>query len=183
MIVVNINVSGLADALNKIQALPAEVARVMERTTYRIGALVKDTAKQYSPISPGTMLQNQMRTVRLVNKGYSNRQIRRFRKFGKARRKPNASSRPMPGALQNSITMRNTSDRVEIFVPENSPAGKYAIYIHDMKNQIGGWRNRGSGTIAKGAQADEKFIERAIHDNMVEIERIVNDQFDKALRG
>ena len=89
----------------------------------------------------------------------------------------------MPGGLQNSITMRNTPEQAEIFVPENSPAGKYAVRIHDMKNQPGGWHNRGPGTIAKGAQADEKFIERAINDNMPEIDRIVNDQIDKILKG
>jgi hypothetical protein len=181
MIAVSVNVSGLNAALNKMQALPAQIAQVLERTTYRIGALVKDAAKQYAPISPNQSMLNQMRQIRLVNAGYSNKKIRRFKKFGKARRKQSASSRPMPGALQNSITMRNTPDYAEVFVPENSPAGKYAVKIHDEKGQT--WRNRGPGTVAKGAQADDKFIERAINDNMPEMDRIIEDQIDKVLKG
>ena len=51
-------------------------------------------------------------------------------------------------------------DHVSIMVPSNSPAGKYAGYIHDEKGSK--WFKRGVGTIAKGPQADEKFIPRAI---------------------
>ena len=53
-------------------------------------------------------------------------------------------------------------DHVDILVPSNSAAGDYAKKMHDEKGRT--WKNRGVGTVAKGPQADEKYIERAIED-------------------
>lgn len=49
---------------------------------------------------------------------------------------------------------------VDIMVPANSAASGYASKIHDQKGRS--WQQRGPGTVAKGPQADEKFIARAI---------------------
>lgn len=181
MITVDIDVTGLKEAFIKMQTLPEKVNKIMFRTSYRVAALIKDTASWYAPISPTQSMLNQMRMIRLVNAGYSNKQIRKFARAGKKRRKPNASSRPMPGALQNSITFRYAPDFAEVYVPSNSPAGSYAVKIHDEKGKT--WRNRGFGTQAKGAQADEKFIERAMNDNILNINRIIDDQMLKLLKG
>lgn len=42
----------------------------------------------------------------------------------------------------------------------NAEAGKYAKRIHDEKGKT--WRKRGPGTVAKGARADDKYIQRAV---------------------
>ena len=55
--------------------------------------------------------------------------------------------------------LANDATQVDIFVPTNSPAGKYAAIQHD------GIKGRGVGTEAKGPQAGWKYIERAIDDN------------------
>lgn len=181
MITMQIDVSGLTRALEKMQSKPEEVAHVMAQTAFRVGALVHDTAVQYAPIGPPQNIKTQLGTIRMVNLGWSNRRIRNVRKAAKARRSPTASSRPMPGALQDSIQVRCGVDYAEIFVPSNSPAGKYAVRIHDEKNQT--WWNRGAGTIMKGPQADEKFITRAIKDKAYECRKIVGDAVAKVMEG
>lgn len=191
MISITINVSGLTEALQQLGRTPQQIGRALERVSYRAGAMIFDTAKRYAPISPTQSLLNQMRQIRLVNKGYSNRQIRAFRRRGNARKKAmsaqrsaagqTAAIRPMPGALQNSIQMRNGVDYIEIFVPSNSPAGKYAAKIHDERGKT--WQNRGPGTVAKGPQAKEKFIARAITDRRMDIERLIDAETMKALES
>lgn len=68
-----------------------------------------------------------------------------------------------PGGLQNSIRHKATPAYVDIHVPINSQAGTYAVKMHDKKRKE--WFRRGRGTVAKGPQADDKFIERAIGDS------------------
>lgn len=84
------------------------------------------------------------------------------------KRKKRTSRRLMPHGLEKSIMsaveMRGDSfPDVAVFVPSNSPAGKYARYIHDEKGKK--WWKRGIGTQRKGVRADDKFIARAIADN------------------
>lgn len=64
-----------------------------------------------------------------------------------------------------------------IFVAANSEAGKYAARIHDKKGID--WENRGIGTIAKGPQADDKFIERALEVNEDAIRMLIEAEMDK----
>lgn len=74
-----------------------------------------------------------------------------------------------PGGLERSIRLEVKDDRAVIYVAENSEARdrhsgfNYARRIHDEKGKK--WWKRGAGTIAKGARADEKFIERAVFGN------------------
>lgn len=65
-----------------------------------------------------------------------------------------------PGGLERSIECFSSNDKAEVFVASNAEAGRYAAIIHDQKGVK--WRERGPGTQAKGEQADEKFIERAM---------------------
>ena len=51
--------------------------------------------------------------------------------------------------------------KVEIYTDQSSSG--YAKKIHDEKGSS--WRNRGLGTRAKGSDADDKFIKRAIDDS------------------
>ncbi|MHA1572671.1 MAG: hypothetical protein ACTSX8_01635 [Alphaproteobacteria bacterium] len=66
-----------------------------------------------------------------------------------------------PGGLTASIRYDlPDADAVRVRVPINSQAGKYAKRIHDEKGKT--WFRRGRGTKRKGAQADDKYIERAL---------------------
>ena len=95
------------------------------------------------------------------------------------KRKKRTARRMLPGGLEKSIEYEATETGCSVFVARNSQAGKYAKRIHDEKGVT--WRNRGPGTIAKGARADEKFIERAIKDNVQNFGLIVDDELRKAL--
>lgn len=70
---------------------------------------------------------------------------------------------------------------VDIYVPMNSDAADYAKKMHDEKGQT--WKNRGVGTVAKGPQADDEFIERAIEDKEDVITRRFSRAFREAARG
>ncbi len=131
----------------------------MERTYYRIGALVKDTAVKYAPKSP----TNKERRAR------SNATAAQW-KAARKRRSPRSTSREMPGGLMRSISFRATPDFAEVFVAANSEAGKYAFTIHELKGKA--WSKRGPGTVAKGSKADDKFITRAIEDRKPDIAKI-----------
>lgn len=67
------------------------------------------------------------------------------------------------GYLERSIEFKTGRDYVDIFVPLNSPAGKYAKVMHDSEY------NRGEKTMAKGSQAGRLYIKRAIDDNRANI--------------
>lgn len=132
--------------------------------THEIGKLVKRTASDYAPKSPTQQVKTRVRkTKRATSKN------------------PRATSGRTPGGLERSIAFEAETKHVDIFVPAQSEAADYAAIIHDMKGVK--WRNRGPGTIAKGAKADEKFIIRAIEDNEANIDRIIEHETGKALGG
>lgn len=96
------------------------------------------------------------------------------------KRKKRTSRKMMPGGLEKSIEYEILPGDAgcSVFVASNSFAAKYARRIHDEKGKT--WRNRGPGTVAKGARADEKFIERAIKDNVDKYTAIFKDEIGKA---
>lgn len=162
---------------------------------YRIGTTVKKTAVEYAPISPSiTILRNLKRaggnagdsiytkaTKRrggqhvMMTKWYADRLDMLLSPD------PRATSRAKPGGLMRSIQFASDQTKAEIFVPVNSPAGKYAFKMHEEKGKT--WKHRGPGTQAKGYKADDKFIERAIKDNESKLVKIVDDEVAKAVRG
>ncbi len=82
------------------------------------------------------------------------------------------------GGLEKSIAFEILPDGdVSVFVAKNSYAAAYARYIHDEKGVR--WHKRGVGTIAKGARADEKFIERAVRDNVEKYEKIYEQEINR----
>ena len=95
------------------------------------------------------------------------------------KRKKRTARRMLPGGLERSIQFESDDAKCSVFVASNSEAGRYARRIHDEKGVT--WRNRGPGTIAKGARADEKFIERAVRDNLPKIQAVFDDELRKAL--
>ena len=111
-------------------------------------------------------------------------QLNRLRKTTrKVKRKPSSHSRPKPGGLERSIDFAADYLKMEgeIFVAANSEGGSYAKKIHDERYKT--WRNLGPGSIAKnkGGKVGEKFIERAIADNLRTYETFINAKIDKAL--
>ena len=162
--------SGVEGVLRDLQQAGQAVERSSARAMFRVGALVKDTAQQYAPISPTD-----------TDRKNASKATKKQWAAAKKRRKASATSRNKPGSLQNSIRFTSTAKQADIYVPSNSPAGKYAAIIHDEKGKR--WRKRGLGTVAKGAQADDKFIERAIKDNEAKIDAILNDELGRGLPG
>lgn len=154
--------SGVEAVLRDIERAARAVEKDAARAMYRIGATVKDRAQEYAPISP---------TERIL------KSMRKTKRRGK--RKASSTTGAKPGSLRNSIQFTANAKQVDIYVPSNSPAGKYAAKIHDEKGKS--WRNRGPGTKKAGPQADEKFISRAIKDSEGEIEIILEDQLGRSL--
>ena len=106
----------------------------------------------------------------------------RYRKRG---RKADAV-RAMPGGLEQSIGFSASGLEAKVFVAANSPAGKYAAYIHDRRHQKPGWENLGIGSSNKrpehpGREVGGKFIKRAIRDNQDNITKIIQDEMGKAV--
>lgn len=99
--------------------------------------------------------------------GYSPKAIRARAKRAKAK----GGGRAAPGGLERSISHEATKDGLSIFCAVNSEAGAYAKRIHDEKGTK--WFLRGIGTRAKGPQADEKFITRAIVDSDEDVQTII----------
>ena len=147
-----------------IKASLADARRIAERAAKealpRCGRIVVDTAKLYAPRSP--------------TKEEFSRTLKRKRQTD---RRDFA-----PGGLEKSIEFSVAADSCTVFVRDNSYAGKYAKRIHDERGVT--WHNRGPGTIAKGQQAREKFIERAIetHEKNGDIDRIFDHAIAKAIK-
>lgn len=133
--------------INELQAAFRQLQRTtganVRRALARCGLLAVREAKANAPRSP---------TNRILS--------------ATLKRKRRTSRKTMPGGLEKSIAYEVLPGNAgcSVFVASNSLAGKYARRIHDEKGKT--WRNRGPGTVAKGARADEKFVERAIRDNL-----------------
>ena len=146
-----------------LEAVTAELAKLgrvaplaAKRAMARCGLLAVREAKANAPRSP---------TMKQIS--------------ATLKRKKRTSRKVLPGGLEKSIEYDADERRCSVFVASNSMAGKYAKRIHDEKGHS--WRNRGAGTVAKGSRADEKFIERAIKDNVEKFTAIVKDELGKAL--
>ena len=155
-----IHVRGMDGVKLSVEDLAKVAAKVAAEALPRCGRLVAATAVLYAPRSPtkdefSATLKRKKRTDR--------------RTF-------------TPGGLEKSIEWEVDGDRCLVFVRDNSYAGKYAKRIHDERGVT--WRNRGPGTIAKGQQAREKFIERAVetHERNGDMDRIFDHAVAKAIK-
>lgn len=84
-----------------------------------------------------------------------------------------------PGALCRSITSSHKDSSCKVFVASNSEGASYARRIHDEKGKS--WWKRGIGTVAKGPQADEKFLTRALNDSRERVFQIICEDIEDAL--
>lgn len=158
---VAIELTGVSEALQTLANVAKDGPKATQRAMSAIAILVQREARRNAPRSP--------------TRGMLNRARKTKRKVTRSAR---ATSRTAPGALENSIDREATSEAAIIFIASNSNAGKYARRIHEEKGET--WRNRGLGTIAKGARADEKFIERAVFDSTGKILDIIKAEHRKA---
>ena len=153
----DVHISGVAGVEALLKSAGAAAPVVIARSLTRIGQRVRDEAKRNAPRSP-TMAQLS----------------------ATLKRKKRTARRTTPGGLEKSIEYEVQGDRCSVFVSRNSFAGKYAARIHDERNKT--WWDRGPGTIAKGQQAREKFIERAITDNQDKFLSIIESEIGKAIQ-
>ncbi len=157
-----ITLHGLQEALNTLAELTRNSETAMKRANFRIATLNRDAIRlQYAPRSP-TM-------------GDLSKLLKRKKKATRS-----GSNRPAPGGLEKSIEFEATAEEAIIYVADNSPAGKYAFKIHELKGSA--WFKRGPGTISKGPKADDQFITRGIRDNAENSFLILKDMQEKAMK-
>lgn len=192
---ITVTIPGLDGAIADLARVSSDLPASLGRAMFRVGGLVKKTAVEYAPISPSTtMLRKFLKLGGQAGTTYTLKATRRrqaqdvtLTRFYADRLQrdyyqldnPRSTTRPSPGGLMRSITFQASAKRVEIFVPANSPAGEYAFRIHEEFGVT--WFHRGPGTQAKGPQAREKFIERAITDSGTAIVGIVRDEVSKSI--
>ena len=153
-----ISIQGADAVVRHLAAIPPELDKALDRALKRCGQLAVREAKRNAPKSP---TKTQFSAT--------------------LKRKKRTSRRTFtPGGLEKSIEYEVQGDRCSVFVSRNSFAGKYAARIHDERNKT--WWDRGPGTIAKGQQAREKFIERAITDNQDKFLSIIESEIGKAIQ-
>lgn len=147
-----------------VSGLGPKMARALSLTLKSVTRTAHRDAIRNAPRSPTAAQQRSERKARWVAKHGNAKGFAKAQKAGKLRRKPNSHSRAAPGGLERSIRWQVKGSGLfqdgEIFVAANAEAGKYAKRIHDDKGKS--WHKRGAGTRAKGTQADDKYIERAI---------------------
>ena len=152
------DITGLAELERTLQNLRRVAPSACRVALQKCGAFAMREAKANAPKSP---------TMKILS--------------ATLKRKKRTSRKMMPGGLEKSIEYKvaDNGKAVSIFVSSNSFAAKYAKRIHDDKGRT--WQKRGPGTVAKGARADEKFIERAIKDNVGKYAAIVEAALQKEL--
>ncbi len=161
---VNSELKGLQEMIAATRAIQAKVEKARTEALKAAALTVHALARRYAPISPTQAQRNALRKTkrRIV-------------------RKATAHTRAKPGGLTRSIEFYAGPEYASVFVAANAEAGKYAAKIHDEKFKT--WRKRGIGTVAKGSQADDKFIERALADSKEKIDGIFEAKFRKAGLG
>ena len=157
---VNSELKGLQELVAATRAIQAKVEKARAEALKASALTVHALARRYAPISPTQAQRNALRKTKR-----------------RVVRKATAHTRAKPGGLTRSIEFYAGPDYASVFVAANSEAGKYAAKIHDEKFKT--WKRRGIGTIAKGSQADEKFIERALADSEKKIDAIFEAKLKK----
>ena len=153
--------------------VPQAVQKAMRKAMEGVGLRVCAEAKANAPVSP-----TEAELDREYERTHGRKSEKKRKQSVRYRRRKH---RATPGGLEKSIRVRTDARGACIYVPRSDPAGAYAHYIHDMKNVL--WYRRGIGTRRKGDRADEKFIDRAIKDNVGKINATLQAALDKAMKG
>ncbi len=143
----------------------SQIRAALKRAHAACAKSVKALARFYCPISP---TQAQVNAARKAE--------------GKRRQKHRKGfHRKRPGDLMRSIDATWDEKGFSVFIPQGAKAQAYAKYIHDQKGVK--WFKRGLGTVAKGPQADEKFIARAVKDSGRTILSTIDAELAKVTRN
>ena len=163
-----------------------EILRARLRGVNRALRIIHDAARKNAPKSPSEddKRKEKANPIKKVSRkpkkrGLLSRLVKAVKKgIDKLiKRKPRRKARATPGGLEDSIEFEMTREGGVIFVAANSDAGQYAYRIHNEKGKT--WWNRGPGTRAKGPQADDKFIDRAVEANQDLIQQLMEDEIKK----
>lgn len=149
-----IEVQGQRELEKALRDAADRVPVAVAKMTKRSAGVLRRTAVAYAPISPS---QDQLSKAR--------------------KRRGVPLLRAVPGGLMRSIDARAGSDYVEVYVALNSAAGKYAYKMHNLRHIT--WEKLGVGSMAKGAQAKEKYIFRAIKDREKDLYVILQSEINK----
>lgn len=167
----------------RLDRLEAAIGQNINRALWECGMLAQRESVKNAPRSPKATEVRASRKAACASKG--KKPTKNQKAAWASRRNPRSTTRPKPGGLERSIKMQvqqkqNWGDSAAcIYVGSDAEAAKYAVTIHDEKGKT--WRNRGIGTIAKGARADDKFIERAITDNEKTFHQKLTNALGKAI--
>ena len=161
MAMLTLEIGNLRAVEEMLRKAGRSVSPAARRGMDRIAKAVVKKAVEYAPRSPTRTIAS--RTLKVQRRSKSQR---------------------TPGDLEKSIkhevcSTGSDTDAV-VFVAANAPAGKYAARIHDQKGVS--WFKRGPGTVAKGTQADEKFIARAIKDTSHYFDLILEQELNKGIK-
>lgn len=162
----------------KAEAKAAERAKkAAERAAKAAKSSQKKTKKRDTEAAEKTTRKRSAKKT-----GAARRKLEKTRKPKPTRRR--AKNRPVPGGLERSINavaeMGANGAQVAVYVRDPSEATKYADFIHNQKGVK--WRNRGIGTRNKGQRADDKFIERAVHQNEAAYFNLIKRAVDDTVR-
>jgi len=140
-------ITGLEEVSRALSGLRNVCPEAARQAMFACAERCKQTAVRYAPRSP-TM------------KNHS---------AGRLKRKKRTVSRKFPGNLEKSISCEHDERHASVYVATNalcvSKGGfNYAKKIHDERGKS--WFKLGAGSVAKGGKVGEKYIERAIYDNV-----------------
>lgn len=153
-----VEIQGLDELTRALSRFPERLAAARSRAGARVGLHCVREAKANAPRSP---------TKKQHSKTLKRKRITARRQF-------------FAGGLEKSIECETLANGdVSVFVAKNSYAADYARYIHDEKGVR--WFKRGAGTVAKGSRADEKFIERAVHDNVEKYRKVYEQEIQREI--
>lgn len=134
------------------QKNPANIKKMLEK----VGVIVKGKSVTYAPRS---MTKSQYVSTL---------------KGKKTKRKTSSFH---PGQLKGSVTMEESKNRVDIGVPSNIPAGKYAEKMHDDRG--GSWKNLNK---FNDPEATDKYIYKAYEDSEENVERALDAFLETLIR-
>jgi hypothetical protein len=166
-----IEIKGLDAVVAKNRVMLLKLPGAKAKALARIAHLTVANAQSNAPISPTKAQYEQHISAKRAQKT-ANRTGKSARVRFKSKQTFN------PGQLQASIRSRHSGSSVEVFVPSNSPAGKYADFIHNGTYKLG------IGSRAKAAAGHDvgpKFLTRAVPRS--KISRILSDTISKIVKG
>jgi len=202
-----INIRVPREFARHIAGVDARMKKAVREGLSKAAADTAARARTYAPISPlqgqlnkamtmwrplpgnaNFLIKKSVRATKNKDGTWTYRKAKKHEVTIKHRGRKADAVRAMPGGLEKSISHKVEGNEGHVFVAENSASvsvskktGRrfnYATVIHDGKGK--NWHNRGLGTVAKGVQADEKFIERALKDNKGRNKGIIDIAIRKA---